>query len=87
MVGCPFLTLTLPCPLFIPRLVRDAVNAGNHSQIDLVVKMLDDYTTSANPHIKKGGLIGLAAVAAGLGTQVERGGCGTRSVLEELRRG
>uniref|UniRef100_A0A2P2I7F6 Protein VAC14 homolog n=1 Tax=Hirondellea gigas TaxID=1518452 RepID=A0A2P2I7F6_9CRUS len=53
----------------IEKLVRDAVAANNPQQIKRVIDLLEGYSLGLNPHVKKGGLIGLAAAAAGLGTQ------------------
>ena len=57
-------------PFLFPRLIRDASLSKNDSEIRKVIDLLEQYSLALNPHVKKGGLIGLAAAAAGLGTQV-----------------
>ncbi|KAF2355702.1 Vacuole morphology and inheritance protein 14 Fab1-binding region [Trinorchestia longiramus] len=53
----------------IEKLVRESINANNPQEIKRVIAMLEEYAINSNVHTKKGGLIGLAAVAVGLGTQ------------------
>ena len=49
-------------------MVKDFVNAGNTHQIKKLLKVLgSEFAISQNPHMRKGGLIGLAAMAIGLG--------------------
>jgi vacuole morphology and inheritance protein 14 len=43
---------------------------GNVTQLRKLLKVLGtDFAISQNPHMRKGGLIGLAAMAIGLGEQ------------------
>ena len=54
--------------LEIEKMVRDFVSVGNSSQIKKLLKVLgSEFAISQNPHMRKGGLIGLAAMAIGLG--------------------
>ena len=49
-------------------MVKDFVNAGNTHQIKKLLKVLgSEFAIGQNPHMRKGGLIGLAAMAIGLG--------------------
>ena len=44
------------------------MSVGNTSQIKKLLKVLgSEFAISQNPHMRKGGLIGLAAMAIGLG--------------------
>ena len=53
---------------FIGRLVKDFVTTNQTEQIKRTLKVLGgDFAYSQNPNTRKGGLIGLAAVAIGLG--------------------
>ena len=48
--------------------VRDFVTVRNTVQLRKLLKVLGtDFAISQNPHMRKGGLIGLAAMAIGLG--------------------
>ena len=48
--------------------MKDFVSVGNTSQIKKLLKVLgSEFAISQNPHMRKGGLIGLAAMAIGLG--------------------
>ena len=52
--------------------VKDFVSVGNTSQIKKLLKVLgSEFAISQNPHMRKGGLIGLAAMAIGLGESWE----------------
>ena len=52
------------------RLTRECVQLNNHVQIQRVVKLLGtDFAASHNPNMRKGALVGLAAVAIALGTE------------------
>ena len=53
-------------------MVKEFVTHNNTMQIKRLVKVLgQDFTLSQSPHSRKGGLIGLAAIAVGLGqTQI-----------------
>jgi len=56
--------------LEIEKMVKDFVSVHNHSQIKKLLKVLgSDFAISQNPHMRKGGLIGLAAMAIGLGKE------------------
>jgi len=56
--------------LEIEKMVRDFVSVGNTSQIKKLLKVLGgEFAISQNPHMRKGGLIGLAAMAIGLGKE------------------
>ena len=53
---------------FVDRLVKDFVTTNQTDQIKRTLKVLGaDFAYSQNPNTRKGGLIGLAAVAIGLG--------------------
>jgi vacuole morphology and inheritance protein 14 len=50
------------------RIVREDVANKDHAHIQAVVKLLvEDFAYSLNSNSRKGGLIGLAAVAVALG--------------------
>lgn len=50
------------------RMVKEFAAVNNTAQIRRILKILgQDFATSQNPHLRKGGLIGLAAVAVALG--------------------
>jgi len=54
----------------IEKLTRECVQLNNHVQIQRVVKLLGtDFAASHNPNMRKGALVGLAAVAIALGTE------------------
>jgi len=54
------------------RLVRTYTSTGNTKEIEETVALLgDEFTLSQNPNSRKGGLIGLAACAIALGSQVK----------------
>jgi len=56
--------------LEIEKMVKDFVSVGNTSQIKKLLKVLGgEFAISQNPHMRKGGLIGLAAMAIGLGKE------------------
>jgi len=56
--------------LEIEKMVKDFVSVKNTSQIKKLLKVLgSDFAISQNPHMRKGGLIGLAAMAIGLGRE------------------
>ena len=69
-------------PMF-RRLISAAASANDPQQISRVIVMLKEFSLSHNSNVKKGGLSGLAAVAAGLGTQVKIM-TGTRKYLSIL---
>ena len=53
---------------FVDRMVKDFVTTNQTEQIKRTLKVLGgDFAYSQNPNTRKGGLIGLAAVAIGLG--------------------
>ncbi|XP_050464028.1 protein VAC14 homolog [Cataglyphis hispanica] len=57
-----------PAALEIEKMVKDFAAHNNTVQIKRLLKVLgQDFATSQNPHTRKGGLIGLAAIAVGLG--------------------
>lgn len=50
------------------RMVKEFAAVNNTGQIKRLLKVLgQDFAQSPNPHAKKGGLIGLAAIAIALG--------------------
>lgn len=54
----------------IEKYTRECVQLNNHVQIQRVVKLLGtDFAASHNPNMRKGALVGLAAVAIALGTE------------------
>ena len=54
--------------LEIEKMVKDFAYVGNTVQIRKLLKVLgSEFAISQNPHMRKGGLIGLAAMAIGLG--------------------
>ncbi|XP_023342024.1 protein VAC14 homolog [Eurytemora carolleeae] len=54
--------------LEIEKMVKDFVTVQNITQIKKLLKVLgSEFAKSQNPHMRKGGLIGLAAMAIGLG--------------------
>ena len=54
--------------LCYPRLTRECVAIPNHTQIQKLIKVLGtDFALSLNSNMRKGGLIGLAAMAIALG--------------------
>lgn len=55
--------------LEIEKMVKDFMTASNQEQIIRLIKVLEEFAMSHNQHTRKGGLIGLAAVAIGLGTR------------------
>lgn len=52
------------------RMVKDFIISSKPDQIAKLIRVLEEFAMSHNPHTRKGGLIGLAAVAIGLGTKV-----------------
>lgn len=49
-------------------MVKEFASVNNIGQIKRLLKVLgQDFCTSQNPHARKGGLIGLAAIAIALG--------------------
>ncbi|KAL1513807.1 hypothetical protein ABEB36_003166 [Hypothenemus hampei] len=58
--------------LEIEKMVKDFAAINNTGQIKRILKILgQDFTLSQNPHARKGGLIGLAAIAIALGKETE----------------
>ncbi|CAL1543961.1 unnamed protein product [Lymnaea stagnalis] len=55
--------------LEIERVVKELSAANQLDQIKKLLKVLEDFASSQNPNNRKGGLIGLAAVAIGLGKE------------------
>lgn len=55
--------------LEIEKMVKDFSAVDNQEQIRRLNRVLEEFAMSHNPHTRKGGLIGLAAVAIGLGTR------------------
>lgn len=55
--------------LEIEKMVKDFSLVDNQEQIRRLIRVLEEFAMSHNPHTRKGGLIGLAAVAIGLGTR------------------
>ncbi|KAH9509518.1 PtdIns(3,5)P(2) sythesis regulation factor [Bulinus truncatus] len=53
--------------LEIERLMKELLAVSQFDQIKKLLKVLEEYAVSQNPNTRKGGLIGLAAVAIGLG--------------------
>ncbi|XP_014237916.1 protein VAC14 homolog [Trichogramma pretiosum] len=54
--------------LEVEKMVKEFVTHNNTTQIKRLIKVLgQDLTLNHNPHSRKGGLLGLAAVAVGLG--------------------
>ena len=49
------------------RMVKDFSASNKQDQISRLIRVLEEFAMSHNPHTRKGGLIGLAAVAIGLG--------------------
>ena len=56
--------------LFISRLIQATVSTRDMSQVKQVIALLTEYCYSQNTPVKRGGIIGMAAVSAGLGNQV-----------------
>lgn len=57
--------------LEIEKMVKEFTTHNNAVQIKRLIKVLgDDFCASVNAHSRKGGLIGLAAVAIGLGKEI-----------------
>ncbi|GFN85192.1 protein vac14 homolog [Plakobranchus ocellatus] len=56
----------------LTRIVKDLISANQFDQIKKLLKVLEEFASSQNPNTRKGGLIGLAAVAIALG-KVARG--------------
>ncbi|KAI8050808.1 armadillo-type protein [Syncephalis plumigaleata] len=57
--------------LEVEKLIRQLVEVKDYERIMFVIRCLtDDYTLSLLPNVRNGGAIGLAAVAIGLGTEV-----------------
>lgn len=48
-------------------MVKEFSSVNNTLQIKRLIKVLSDFCTSQNSHARKGGLIGLAAIAVALG--------------------
>ncbi|XP_076055843.1 protein VAC14 homolog [Oratosquilla oratoria] len=55
--------------LEIEKMVKEFSAVNNRDQITRLIRVLEDFALSHNPHTRKGGLIGLAAVAIGLGSR------------------
>ena len=52
----------------IARTVKELVSKNEFSQVkDIIIHLKDDFTLSSNPNSRKGGLVGLAAIAIALG--------------------
>ena len=50
------------------RTVKDLVAKNEFGQVkDIIIHLKDDFTLSSSPNSRKGGLVGLAAIAIGLG--------------------
>ena len=63
-----FLSLRTVLTNFLLRLTRECVAIPNHVQIQKLIKVLGtDFALSQNSNMRKGGLIGLAAMAIALG--------------------
>ncbi|KAL0131673.1 hypothetical protein PUN28_002901 [Cardiocondyla obscurior] len=57
-----------PAAVEIEKMVKEFAAHNNTVQIKRLLKVLgQDFANSQNPHTRKGGLIGLAAIAVGLG--------------------
>lgn len=48
-------------------MIKDFAAMNNTAQIRRVIKVCQDFTSSTNSNVRKGGLIGLAAIAIALG--------------------
>ncbi|KAK4318257.1 hypothetical protein Pmani_010734 [Petrolisthes manimaculis] len=55
--------------LEIEKMVKDFSANDKQEQTSRLIRVLEEFAMSHNPHTRKGGLIGLAAVAIGLGTR------------------
>ncbi|GFS06659.1 protein VAC14 homolog [Elysia marginata] len=53
--------------LEIEKIVKELISANQFDQVKKLLKVLEEFASSQNPNTRKGGLIGLAAVAIGLG--------------------
>ncbi|KHJ44412.1 HEAT repeat protein [Trichuris suis] len=58
--------------LELEKIVRDFVNENQQEQVEKVLEVLATLMRSSSPHFRKGGLIGLAAVAIAMGPMSER---------------
>lgn len=57
----------------IDKMVKDFVHQNNHSQIRKLLRVLgEDFAVSHNLNTRKGGLMGLAATAIGLGKEADK---------------
>lgn len=54
--------------IIFSRMVKEFAAVDNTMQIKKLLKVLgEDFATSQNPHVRKGGLLGLAATSIALG--------------------
>lgn len=53
--------------LEIEKIVKELISSNQFDQVKKLLKVLEEFASSQNPNTRKGGLIGLAAVAIGLG--------------------
>lgn len=67
-------------------MVKDFSGSNKQDQISRLIRVLEEFAMSHNPHTRKGGLIGLAAVAIGLGTRVRLKWCTFVSTRRKLYR-
>ncbi|KAI4468980.1 tax1 binding protein-related [Holotrichia oblita] len=59
--------------LEIEKMVKEFAAVDNTMQIKKLLKVLgEDFATSQNPHVRKGGLLGLAATSIALGKQTSQ---------------
>ncbi|KRT84453.1 HEAT domain-containing protein, partial [Oryctes borbonicus] len=59
--------------LEIEKMVKEFAAVDNTVQIKKLLKVLgEDFATSQNPHVRKGGLLGLAATSIALGKQTSQ---------------
>ncbi|KRX77838.1 Protein VAC14 -like protein [Trichinella sp. T6] len=58
--------------LELQKLVVDYINQNQMEQVEKIITILNGYVRALNPHTRKGGLLGLAAVAIALGKHSEK---------------
>ncbi|KRZ68337.1 Protein VAC14 -like protein [Trichinella papuae] len=58
--------------LELQKLVVDYTNQNQMEQVEKIISILNGYVRALNPHTRKGGLLGLAAVAIALGKHSEK---------------
>ena len=59
--------------LEIEKLTKDCIQINNHTQVRKLLQVLgSDFAGSQNPNMRKGGLIGLAAMAIGMGAESKK---------------